>query len=598
MAVEELTVRLNDEVTQAARRAANSVANLSAKMAAAKRGSGRVASDSASAVTKASRAELQALEIAWKARRRMRDNESAYIRAQQKKDRGLRTGNTIVRREQGGVGGMLNSFVGNVGANMASMAAGAASAAARAAVSSIAFRENSLRGLTFLLGSGKAAQAAYSDAAKLSGKLGQSTQETVTMMQTFLAQGMSKGAAEQLIVSMAALKQVNPAANLEGITRAMMQISATGKLQGDELMQLAEAGLSVDDVYKNLEKTLGKTRDEILKMQAEGKISSKDAIAAINASISARVGGDPFKIATQGGRSLSGVLTRVSNLWEDMWANASVDTSGVQSLADALDNIDSERLGKAAGNLTNLTTGAAGKAVSMLAKDITTLSNALSWLNAQLGVTGGKIDELTAKMMVIEGVGALIGAVLETAILGPFNFVLVKALEVVNGIRALVADGSSIGAQIGKAIAMGIADGITFGGASALAATISLVQRVKGAANGPKGADSHSPSRLFADEVGAQMSAGMAVGISSNAERVRAAAASVATNAVPANTNGRAGGGSAGGVSVGSVTVMVNMGGGGGSGGASGGGQASGQAIGQDAAKAFWAEVRKLAEAG
>jgi phage-related protein len=223
--------------------------------------------------------------------------------------------------------------------------------------------------------------------------------------------------------------------------------------------------------------------------------------------------------------------------------------------------------------------------------------SAMITIMAQVGV--GAAKSFAESMVAVGKIATMFGDIASAVgsaggALQAFGSFLFNAI--VMGPQALIGAFASSFVSIGTAIVQGIASGITGAGGAIYSALSNAVQSAKASVEGALGIK--SPSRVFADEVGSQMSAGMAVGITSGAERVRSAAAAVAVGAVPANTNGRAAGGSAGGVSVGSVTVMVNMGGGGGGGAAGSGGQPSGQAIGQDAAKAFWSEVRKLAEAG
>jgi tape measure domain-containing protein len=73
---------------------------------------------------------------------------------------------------------------------------------------------------------------------------------------------------------------------------AITKIKSTGRLQGDELMMLAEAGVSLDLIYGELEKSLGKTRKEVLKAQSAGEISADVAVDAIKRAILHKVGID------------------------------------------------------------------------------------------------------------------------------------------------------------------------------------------------------------------------------------------------------------------------------------------------------------------
>ena len=118
-------------------------------------------------------------------------------------------------------------------AAMVSQAAQMAYSGARVIMDAQIFREATIGAFTRLLGSADKAKQAWKIAEGISLSTGANLQETASSLNSLLAQGMTLPDAEILIKQMADLKALNPAANLEGITRAMMQIKSTGKLQGD-----------------------------------------------------------------------------------------------------------------------------------------------------------------------------------------------------------------------------------------------------------------------------------------------------------------------------------------------------------------------------
>jgi len=161
-----------------------------------------------------------------------------------------------------------------------------------------AFRESTLFAFEKLTGSKAAAQGAMDLAGRTAVGLGADYRESVSSMNSLMAQGFSTEHADRLIKRMADLKTINPMARSEGIVRAITQIKTTGRLQGDELMQLAEAGLSVSDAYDEMAKALGivgtkgeTANQKLQKMQAAGKITADVAIAGIEAAIAKKTGG-------------------------------------------------------------------------------------------------------------------------------------------------------------------------------------------------------------------------------------------------------------------------------------------------------------------
>jgi tape measure domain-containing protein len=148
------------------------------------------------------------------------------------------------------------------------------------------FSENSRRGLAALTGSVQAGNAAFEQGRRIANELNISAKDSVQSLIALRAAQFSLGEAEGLIKLTHDLQGVTHEADqADRILHAITKIKSTGRLQGDELMMLAEAGLSLDMVYGELQKTLGKTRAQILKMQTAGKITAEQAIAAIRTAI-------------------------------------------------------------------------------------------------------------------------------------------------------------------------------------------------------------------------------------------------------------------------------------------------------------------------
>jgi tape measure domain-containing protein len=120
-------------------------------------------------------------------------------------------------------------------------------------------------------------------------------------------------------------------ADAEGVDRIFSQlgqIQAKGKLQGEELIVLAENGLSTQLVYEALGKQLGKTKDEILKMQDAGKLTSDMAFPAIMAAVMKKTGTKELgeagkKVADQTLSGMAGQLkAKAQNMFIDIATQA------------------------------------------------------------------------------------------------------------------------------------------------------------------------------------------------------------------------------------------------------------------------------------
>ena len=70
-------------------------------------------------------------------------------------------------------------------------------------------------------------------------------------------------------------------AEMKGIETVLGQIAAKGKLQGDEMLQLAERGIGTGQVYQQLSQIMGKTTAELQDMAQKGAIPASAAIEAI-----------------------------------------------------------------------------------------------------------------------------------------------------------------------------------------------------------------------------------------------------------------------------------------------------------------------------
>jgi len=93
------------------------------------------------------------------------------------------------------------------------------------------------------------------------------------------------------------------------VTLALGQIKAKGKLAGQEVLQLTEAGINVNDI---LARSFGKSTQEIVDMRERGLIPAGQAIEAIVAAMEKDYGGAAEKQAT----SFSGLLSSLQDIQE------------------------------------------------------------------------------------------------------------------------------------------------------------------------------------------------------------------------------------------------------------------------------------------
>lgn len=251
-----------------------------------------------------------------------------------------------------------------------------------------------------LLGGGAAADDAWNRAQEIAIKTGLSLQDVASSMNALLAQGMGIDEVTELTKRFADLRAINPAANIDGIARAMSQIKATGRLQGDELMQLNEAGLSSDKIYSQLEKRLGKTREEVLKLQQAGEISAKDALDAIKAALAEQTGKAAGAVAEEAAsKTLGGAIGRLQAQIDKMLAS---ESPAFATLARAI-NMVVEMLagGKFSGALSSLT-GLFGSLAGLAERFVIAISqggadDVLGQMGAGLSRISKAIDGITVE---------------------------------------------------------------------------------------------------------------------------------------------------------------------------------------------------------
>lgn len=96
-------------------------------------------------------------------------------------------------------------------------------------------------------------------------------------------------------------------AAMQRIALALGQIKAKGKVAGQEVLQLTEAGLSVDKI---LAEAFGKTTAEIVAMREKGLIPADEAIKAITESLEKDFGGAAKRQAT----TFSGLMSSLEDI--------------------------------------------------------------------------------------------------------------------------------------------------------------------------------------------------------------------------------------------------------------------------------------------
>jgi tape measure domain-containing protein len=192
--------------------------------------------------------------------------------------------------------GMKGLVAGNLISSGIERATGAMLELGRATVGVVAeytkFAQNSELAFNRLAKHGASGAKLFAHARGLAVEFGLDVQDTSDNFRKLLAAQFNPKLATDIIKMGADLRSLGGnAEDVKGAVRAISQIKGTGKLQGDELNQLAEAGLSVNLIREEIGKIMGgKSIGEVLKLQEAGKIDADTAVAGILNAVKAKTG--------------------------------------------------------------------------------------------------------------------------------------------------------------------------------------------------------------------------------------------------------------------------------------------------------------------
>lgn len=457
-------------------------------------------------------------------------------------------------------------------------AAAVAAGAIGAAISFTDFAQRSTLGLQQLAKHGASAEKLFNHVRNEAEQLGLDVKDTTKTFTKFLALQFNPKQATDLIRMGSDLQAFGATAEeIQRVFAQLGQIQAKGKLQGEELIVLAENGISTQLVYEQLGKTLGKTKDEILKMQQAGQLTSDVALPAIGEAVKAKLHIKEFgdagrKIAdstlggmtnrlkaqmqnslTDVGKALEGPLTQLFKPLAEGLGGFIKDPANVQMLVSALS--DAADAVKASLPFVKEFFNAFGAGFKEAAPEIfTAVGEALKFMGGSSGDSMNNMRLLgkTLGQVVAFGIGAgvvlgglllaavqAVSAVVQMAIgaWGGFIETLGAAVFAVtdwwSNLMATL-DSASVSVTdkalaIGRAIVEGIVHGIVGLASLPVQAISNMVGGALAAAKRELGIK--SPSTEF-EFIGQMTTAGLVKGL----EPMQKAFA----NAMPANTNFRA----------------------------------------------------------
>lgn len=220
---------------------------------------------------------------------------------------------------------------------------------------------------------------------------------------------------------------------IDRVTLALGQIKAKGRVQGDEMLQLTEAGISA---YDYLSKAMGRTTSEVMDLQSKGLIPAQTAIEAIITGLRNDFGGG-MKLQQQTTRGLWNTIKETfSNKIVKRWGDGiskgiNPALSGMVELMDQNQDRFS-KWGDAIEEAGRSLTTRVVYGVEMVKKQIVGLTSSQEWKNAttfgaKIGATWTYIKEgfgewwSRNEASVVEGFGNLsgrFGAMMNAGIMG------------------------------------------------------------------------------------------------------------------------------------------------------------------------------------
>lgn len=203
----------------------------------------------------------------------------------------------------------FGKVVAGVAVAGAAAIAGVSGAISKVGISYNAMMEQSQIAWTTLLGDTKKAQ----DELKTLQKLGKDTPfEFEGLDKAAKTLYMAKFQGDQLTEALTKVGDAVSAVGgnqdtLEGVSTALFQMQAKGKVQAEEMMQLAERGLPVWDI---LAKKMGKSTSELMDMSSKGQLLAKDVV--------------PLLVDGMGER-FAGAMDKQSKTWNGMMSTMKDD---------------------------------------------------------------------------------------------------------------------------------------------------------------------------------------------------------------------------------------------------------------------------------
>jgi tape measure domain-containing protein len=199
-------------------------------------------------------------------------------------------------------------------------------------------------------------------------EFGLNLEDTLGAVKKYRMFGFDAATTDQLVLATSALRGLG--STDEEISRvgvAISQIKAAGKLQGDELNQLAEAGVPVSKVFESLAKMTGKSVAEVIKLKEAGGINADLATKGILDAVKNLAGGDLEAFVRKATETVPGrwnqlIATLKSSLYQMVGGvDMSPMADALKSVTDMLGTSDAQGFVKGMGTALQAVSTGLGK---------------------------------------------------------------------------------------------------------------------------------------------------------------------------------------------------------------------------------------------
>ena len=484
-------------------------------------------------------------------------------RNQQSMQRGFTSGLALL----GGVGvAAATALVG-----IASAFGGVAFSAARAVVEVAAFRESSLAALEVVLGSGAAAGRTFRNALTIANLTPLDTADVIRQQQALAVAGFSERELTPLLAASSDLGAAFGSRASEGFSFAIGQIRAAGRLQGQELLQLQNANVSRERVLESIARQLNLGTGQrgidaatraIRERRVSGNVGIQAALDAVRGGLNR--GGPLGSLSLRLSQTLAGSISNATNAGFNFLASIDFakEVPALGRLRDFLVRTTSAlaegtplatRLRKTIGSIGNTLTSAGSRVLGIIRGVASFAQSALPAILPLVRALGGGLlqglrigftpllavlrqlsggggpsaQTLQVLAFLARGLGTAFGvaaAAVSTLLLaiGTIATVTSAAFAALVGLVGnIIPQVTGAFARIGAAISEGIAMGIRSVAGAPRAALQGLIATLPGAAALQLAI--RSPSRVFRDQIGAQIPAGLALGIEQGTPAARLA---------------------------------------------------------------------------